>query len=441
MTSRPAIFLALAGAVSLLRGDQVILADGGQLSGEVLAIDADSHIRFQPVVANRTVDLRADRIERITFGKPAAGSTDHDSVVTLVNGDVLPCNVLSIDDTSIRIATSFAGGLTVPRSSVSTAQLGMQARRVIYKGPENLQGWKVQDNWHFEENRLVSDGRGAISRSFKSLPEAYSIRLTLAWARSPQCQIFFCSESDNPSGGATDRYILQIGPGGLDLRRQSTDGGNNQSLAGINRSPEMFPERKIDIEIRVDPRRRLLTLLLDGEMEGVYPDPLPDFPSGRHLIIQSNMPTGDGLRVSDILVREWDAAGERHRSENRGEPTEDALIDHQGQRYSGRLIATKGDGSILLFKSPHSPDPLEIPAARVSTLFFREQEPVPIAEGRFVLTLGGKGSIRGDALMLEENGFGLDHPLLGRLTLKRDAVTVLERAAPPDEEPETDPGE
>ncbi|MEM9238242.1 MAG: hypothetical protein AAGB14_15830, partial [Verrucomicrobiota bacterium] len=310
---RPLHTLLAIAFTSVATADELELADGGLLSGSVVSISPDGVITAQLAISKGVAEIHADKMKRVRFGK-AGRKSDHDAILTITNGDRLPCDILGITAEDLMVRTDFAGDLTIPRTMVETAEMGIRPRKTIYHGPENLAGWKVGDNWHYEDGSLVSDGRGSVSREFEKLPDSYSLGFNLAWGGRPNFQVFFSSQTTASSGGKHDRYYLQFGPAGMEIKRQSSGRTGYHSLLVVNRSSETFPDREARIEIRLDHRQRMLFLYVDGQLEGQAPDPLESAPTGKIVLFQSNASEAEAHRVSDIRLREWDAAGDRHKS-------------------------------------------------------------------------------------------------------------------------------
>lgn len=418
-----------------LAGDELAMIDGGKLSGRILGLDSDGQLRAELDIAPGEVVLDADRIRHVLFQQAVPVSSPHDARLVLVNGDELPCELVAIDADTLRVSSPGTGELRVPRPSVRTLQLGIAPRQLIYQGPGGLGNWDIQQNWAITEETLVSEGRGSISQTFDELGDSFSLSFRLQWRARPNFQCFLCSPTSK-TGGSQDRYLLQFNPAGLELKRQSAEGFH--TLAHIPRPPESFDRPITDLELRVDRERRLLCLLVDGEIESLCPDPLPPPPDGNTLIFQSVSNENAGHQISRIRLRAWDADADRHRSEQRGDPAEDALIEDEGDRYGGRLLGTSANGRRILFEVPHYARPLEIPTTRVSTIFLRE----PTTDSEMppspplVLALAGSGTLSARSCQFGPDEVRLEHPLLGDITVRRDAVKELTRHAFRDSVPE-----
>lgn len=432
--TRPLLIL-LAPAV--LSADQVRLADGGSITGEVTSLESGGEIGLDAEVAAGSLAVRADLVREIRFAEGVRSSGDRDARLTLVNGDSVPCDILAIDEDSLRIETDFAGTFEVARDVVSAAQVGIRPREILYAGPAGESEWPVAEEWIYQEGALVATGRGHAARSFEELPDSFSLAFDLSWTQQPNLRVFVCSDTNQSGGGRHNRYYLQFGSAGFELKRQSDGSTSYHSLGAVNRDPLSFPDSSVRVELRIDRSRQLILLFLDGEPQGRFSDPLEELPTGETVIFENNQNEPDGLRVENIELREWDAMGERHRSEDRGDGDGEALIDHEGQRFSGELAGTaeRDGGRVVLFKSPHYPRPLEIPMNRVSTMFFARPGTDP-ARGTLTLDIADRGTLSVENCRFRGDIASAAHPLLGPLEIERSALRAMVRRqpAPNDEE-------
>lgn len=414
-----------------LRADEVALSDGSLLSGNVISLSEDGRLLLESELALDPLELRADQVSRVNFAPQKHDPDQHDSLLVLSNGDQFPADLVSIDADRLHVTTSFAGPLEIPRSFVHTAQLGVRPRKVIYRGPTELAGWQVKSGWRFEENRFISEAGGTLARSF-ALPESYALRFKVTWRNLPNLQVHFGGDSLEIPGKA-DRYHLTFNSSGIDVRReQSKDGARELPMINIPRDPSSFPDATADIELRVDRKIPRIHIYLNGEFQGRYADPLDTSPGGGGVIFRSNLSGGDdSLSLSAIEVREWDASADRHRSEERGDPTKDAIILRDGDRGVAKIIglAPGPDGGTLTYQFPHRAEPVETKASDISTLFFTRSaaDAPPTAPLRLVLR--SRGTLGVSSCTFKGDAVEVKHPVLGNLKLDRRWIDRLERTA------------
>ena len=283
MRHLPIIVLLAAASPTSLVADELELVGSGKLQGTIKAITPEGVITANLEVSEEPVDIHANKVARVNFGK-STRKFDHDTMLTLINGDRLPCDVSAISETDLTVTTDYAGTLTIPRKVITTAQLGIRPRQTIYAGPKNLVGWDIDDNWHFEDGALVSDGRGSISQNFPDLPDSFAFSFRLKWESKPIFKAFFSSESTVANSGKHDRYFLQFGTAGVEIKRQSSGRTPYHSLITVNRNHESFTDQEAKFEVRIDNRHRRILLYIDGQLEGQAADPIPVVPDGKLIV-------------------------------------------------------------------------------------------------------------------------------------------------------------
>lgn len=431
---RPALFLSLLlPAVA----DEVLLADGSKLSGTVTALADGGQLMLASPLSFEPFQLKVDRLKRVDFTEAGEFIDKDNALVVLANGDQFPGELASIDAESVTVRTTFAGELRIPRPSVSTVQLGVRPPKVIYRGPSSDSGWEIKNGWRYDSGRFHADNSGTVSRKF-DIPGSFLLRFRVAWRNTPNIQVYFADDSFETTGKA-DRYYLQFGGAGMELKRQqSGEGQGFLQIGSIPGDPSDFPENHVNVELRVDRNLRQIHLWLDGEFVDKWEDPLKTGPVGQGIMFRSNIGSDDSQYIEDIEVREWDPSSQRHREEERGDEKQDVLITRSSDRGTGSIlgmVAGEGGGTIR-YKGPHHPDPVELPVSEVSTLFFAKpagaSEAVPEA---LELGLRGRGSLGVSGCIFTGESVTAKHPLLGDLTIRRDAIANL---AKPDPDPDED---
>lgn len=451
----------LAGA---LHADEIVMDGGARLSGTVRSINEASVVELASELSPEPVLLKRDAVQRVAFSAKGAAAKPPAAVVELANGDLLPADIEALDATKLTIRSPQAGRLEIPRAALKSLQLGIRQRNVVYAGPRNLDEWTGDDgekkNWTFEHDSLIAGGPATVSKNF-ALPQQFILRFTLKWqARQvPNFQVFFADPLKD-KGERCDRYYLQFGGAGLEIKREAAQGKRYSTIIQLARNPGQYPDQRLRVEIRVDRKGSRLHLLLNDEPEGDFADPIPAVPVGTGITLAGNAQNGSAQEFSDIEILEFDEARVRHRTEERGDLKTDSLISREDDRWSGRLLDIRpaDSGPLFRFKSDFQQDPLEIRESDVSTVFFAAgddqaaannqdkpqgkadqdgPEPDPQQPHPFVLRLRGDGTLRVASCLFTADKVTAVHPLLGSLTLSRDGIVALERT---DSKAKTPPG-
>ena len=435
---RLAVLLGIAPLAA--RADDLTLFGGNaRLTGTVRAIDEAGVMELSTELSTEPLFLKNGAVDRVEFTSKEESGKSPSALVELANGDLLPLEIEGLDDSRLVAVSPDAGRLEIPREALSSLQMGVETRKVVYSGPRNLEEWagdKDFKNWTFENRSLVANGPAQAAMKV-ALPERFVLRFTLKWQakQSPNFQFYF-ADPLKEKGEAVDRYYLQFGGAGLEIKREASKGKRYNPVILLNRTPNQYITRELQVEARVDRRAARIQLYLNGEPEGEFFDPIPNVPTGSGLMVVSNTQNGVPQEVSNIEVLELDDSRGRHRAEDRGDPKVDSLISREDDRFSGSLleIRKQGDGKKVLFrmKSDFQENPEEIPDSEVSTVFFAKKEikETDPAGSPFVLHLHGKGSLRVASCRFAGNEVTAVHPLLGTLRIRREGILAMERVDP-----------
>lgn len=420
-------------AASTAMAADVSLKGDAKLSGEISGIAADGTITLVAPISEKALVLNADQVERVTFGNVGKSPELPDQRIELTNGDILPVRVTSMEGDLINVDSPILGAMAIPRDAVSSLQLGIVPKKVIYSGDRaGIEGWNRDESgaqvWDYEDGSFMATGQGTLTRDVQ-LPEKFILKFTFGWQNHPNFQFCF-AHPPLARGARQDKYIAEFSGSGFGVYREATSRMRTPIILQA-RTPDQIAKRSMDVEIRMDRARGLLELRIDGELVGRYTDPIEPIPAGTCVSIVSNAAGDSGQNVRDITILDWDDRGDRHRSEERGDGKADSLIGRYGERFGGKLegIRANGASTVYVFKSDFQKEPLELPEEEVSTLFLggSGKPSASVAAGGLILGLRGHGSMRLSSCVLEGDSVKAEHPLLGSLNFRRDGISSLER--------------
>jgi hypothetical protein len=425
--------LALAMAVSAHAAD-VSLQGESKLTGEITGMDESGAITLVSPISGKPLVLRGDQVRRVVFDAPETAEEVPHQRVELINGDILPISVTSMDEASLHVESPVIGLIKIPRDAVASLQLGVFQEKPIFSGSDDFKGWKRDSsgsrNWDIDGGGFSIDGPGMLSRDV-ALPEKFTIRFSFSWDAHPNFQFYF-ADPLKETGQRADRYFMEFSSSGLGVFRESAKRGR-VPIVLVNRTSDQFAGNRMDVEIRANRSRGLLELRINGELEGRYTDPVKPIPAGTGISMASRAPRESGQKIKGIGIFEWDDRGDRHRSEERGDGTADSLIGRSGERFGGRLLGIRKDdgASVYVFKSDFQREPLELPEGEVSTVFLGGEGRRPDIGDGLILNLQGKGEMRLSSCIFEGDSVTVVHPLLGSMTFSRAGVASLERTEIP----------
>lgn len=435
---------ALCLAVSVAHASDELVLHGSakeKLSGTVTGIEESGVIVLASPLSNEPLRLKPNTVARVSFGNTSATQPKADMLVELANGDRLPVDVKSFTtEAGMRISSPAVGSLVLPPASLSALELGLPERRLVFDGPGDTAQWTSPLPNGFEKVSVeakdwVVNGRLDASRQIE-MPKNFAIRFRLEWEQrqQPNIKIYFAAPDANALTKA-DRYFLQFGNAGFEIKRESTTEKRFQTILVSNRRPDEFTGRRMDVMIQVNRVSKRVDLFLNDQLESWGIDPNPAAPVGAGIILGINGTDEATHSIRNLTVHELDNTRVRHRAEDRGNPEKDSLISRHEDRWTGDLreIRRNGDDVDFIFVIPSTKDPLEIPIEEVSTVFFRKPPEIAKDEPtKYRLLLRGEGMLSVKSCRISDDTITVVHPLLGELNLPKQTISRIEPTVNPD---------
>jgi hypothetical protein len=401
--------LAITVLVTAEPADLLRFTNGDQLHGTFQGIKEDRRVIWLRDDVEAPVDFKAEQIRHIVLrgGRPikALGSVAN---ISMVNGDRIPGNLVDMDDQTISIETSFAGTLRIPREQVVMIAPNPLGGRLRYHGPFIEDEWKMshasfpegippvdkdagdedkEDQpslWDFSGSAWYWKNKGygtALIRE-NALPDRSILRFDLAWKNRLSFAIGFHSDlvkpapedKDNKNNAVRRRpvgfvpgdssilpklfgnsYVLQIFSMQTILYRTSVaeDGIPPVERVVINGGGRRLGDTgKVTVEIRSNRLTGVISLFMDGDFVAQWDESAggaydPSKFAGKGNSFGFVVQTEDSpVKVSDILVAEWNGMPESARSRE----TDDqdiVLLSNGTDRYSGK-VESLHDGKFRL---------------------------------------------------------------------------------------------
>jgi hypothetical protein len=422
------IAAALPGLLSAAtEGDTLTLNDGSMLRGTVTGLSAEGAISLTPEIASNKMAVPREAINNVKFAQTEAEPETHPSLITLRNGDFLPCEVLGLDASQIRIRSWYFGEKAIPRAAVASLSLGVRPQRQVYSGPDDVTNWIENTGWRFEENALVANERGLIRRDLQ-LPENYILRFRLAWEGTPNFIVDF-GELAGQQKQTDDRYRFSLNANGAELKRQRPGGRWAPPLFTSGQLPALRTSGEAEFEFRVDRKSQAIHLYIDGRwVKRLMDFSSPKLPAGSAITLQCMGNNQGPQQVKLLEVFEWDAMTQRHQNEGPGAGKEDSVINIDGERFGGQIrqIIGSGPDAVLLSENAHAPDGLiRISLKDVTTIYFVGPDPKVQADQAMTLQLRTKGLMTLNECRFEGDSLVCQHPLMGELRIDRRVLNSL----------------
>lgn len=446
----PCLLVVWALSSAPHRADELVFrTPDTRLTGSVSAIGADGSVSLLTPHAAEPLQLAPGAVRRIVFSPsepppPLPAKEAPPSQLThvrLANGDVLPVVVESLDSTRLVAISPDAGRLEIPRVQLRALLPGAAAAPVLYRGP-TADGWQhasqAASKWEFKDKECSASGAAEASRILPELPPAFTLRFKLAWENQPNFQLHF-ADPLLPKGQPADRYLFRMTPAGIDLKRECSSGRRYRDVAVLNRLPSAFPDASLQVEIRADRSGQKLEILLNGESEGVFPDPAAPPPAGNGIVLVSNAASTDTVTVSRLEVL---GPGNSQSPANPlpDRPDQDILTTTEDEQWRGILqsIHVGKDGPVLNFQPQPPGAIMEIPLSHVAWSALASHSPdaaadiSPDASNKFGIRLRLHGGSELSAAECRFDGQSLTttHPLLGGLSIPKIRLVAVDFQPP-----------
>lgn len=419
------LIATLLAVTPLAHADLVELLNGDTLTGSVTAMSADSTTMESPISVT-PLEINSSAIKRVTFPNTQENESSHTEIITLANGDRIPCRVTSMGTENVKISTWYAGDFTIARENIRSLRFGVSKQREIYAGGDALSKWdKSKGSWILKDGSYTARSTGYISKKL-DLPENIRIRFDLAWQDTPNFVLRFCA-ANHAATTKQDTYQLTFNSAGMQIGRY--DGSRIFAPLGtISHKPRSIDPKKISVDLRINRNKGSITLYLDSKKVGTYYDTF-DTAEGNHIIFNNRSSSSSACTLSNIHVSDWnDGEPNRHFSKVSHTKT-DVVIDSEGDRISGSISSITSNSNnhrSVQFKAEHSTKPLIIPDRRVSVLYFAEpKEASEFPDTVFTVNLDNYGRLQLGQPKLENNQIITRHPILGQCTIDTKIISSI----------------
>lgn len=461
----PLLFTALAAAEG--PPDRLRLADG-ELAGRFDGIDDRGMVTWNRDDAAAPLRFTTDKVRQIVLGGRSALRTDADtSHVTLINEDRIPGRIEGLDETHLTLDTGVAGTLLIRREHLDALKPNPFGGRLIYAGPFDREGWKTAGPGDDSESEDAEDrdwrqrgshwyntrGSDVLMLPGLDMPGKSVFRFKAEWRNRPPIEIALHADFHDPAAdGAED---------GEDGERRSSSQSNSErfgnalvmslhssyarlSHCGYDEEGEAFSHQvngstnrvnfedvgEADFELRSDVSTGLVSFFVNGRfaMQWNVGDHLAahdlEFPRGGGIAFVSRGGAKQPLRISEIMVAEWNGVPDSARSlEN--EDFDIILLTNGTDRFSG-LVRSIANGELLL--EGRYAD-LEIPLREIAEIQFAKSSHAdhePSHADQIAVFYQPIGRISGIPTGADASTLRLRSTLAGELELQLDAASLIE---------------
>jgi hypothetical protein len=470
--------LALAEATDLLRFD-----NGDQLHGQFQGFGEEGSILWKrDKTEDDSIKFDSSDIRQVILksGKPAQ-SLANLAYIGTCNGDRIQGTVQEIDDKRIFIQTDFAGLLDLPRDQVEIFAPNPMGGRVLYYGPFDKTEWTQKNYKHMGGIPNQKNGE-EIKKEFplwefngsawywnnantgtalirdKGMTDRSILQFDLAWKKNLSATVAFHADFSIPKNAkqqeyypphisVTDlpylfgsSYVLQIISNNVVLFRVGFD---EEGTPAIDRLDSNNFEQAHNLlrnlssakfEIRCNRISGEIILFVDGKhicewSEAPVTSEDQENPSygykgkgpGYGFIVQMQE---SPLRVSDIIVAEWNGMPDSARSLDSNE-FDIVLLNNGTDRFSGKIKSMK-DGKVSLTSRFGN---FSFPIEEIAEIRFAKSQLKVVNDPSpddFKVRFYPLGSISGEVVSGDSKSIRLLNTATGEITVDLQSASMLD---------------
>ena len=417
--------------VSPAHGDILETDHGDTISGTVESLGHGT-IVFKSPMSPQALQIKASALKHLTFPHTNKSSHNHSEVLTLINGDTLPCHVTSLDKEQLSVTTGYAGSLNVDRSKIRSLSFGIISEDVIFIGNEPPETWThMEGDWTMTDDQAY-EGKGHLAQQLP-LPDKVRYQYDLSWQSTPNFAFRFFAEN-NSAASKQNAYELIFNSEGMEIRRYPD---NTQSaLRVISLSPADIQQgqkqkKSINIDLRADKSEGLISLYLDSTFIGTWHDPVSPA-NGNYTIFHNRSDQKTNCVISNIAITSRiGSINSRFYDKDAISAKTDILTDNEGDNISGNLIEIQSDDAnkrVVVHQAKHSQDLFRVPEHRLSTLLFaKEENQAPSPRFSHMLHLNNGGKLQINQPKITGDQLTATHPILGPLNVSRTSIESLSK--------------
>lgn len=196
------------------KSDILNFQNNDTIHGEFLGYNPNGLLIWKTPESTTPIEFDTKKIRKVVFkGGFGASVFSHSSLLTLSNGDTLPCKLESLDDKQATVTTDFAGKLTIQRKHIASIAINPLGSKLLYSGPFSKDDWEIpasaksddkaaekKSAWEFGNFSWYNNGAlgSIINRSVK-LPENYLLGFHLESSTHSNVALVFQADFKKPA--------------------------------------------------------------------------------------------------------------------------------------------------------------------------------------------------------------------------------------------------
>ncbi|HPO89703.1 MAG TPA: hypothetical protein PLJ44_01175 [Victivallales bacterium] len=387
---------------------KVIFKNKDFLSGMLVSADKEM-IEWKSEYLISSAKFYLNAVEKIEF--PSSNCENEKYSITLINGDVISGEIISLNEERLVFQTIYAGKLNIPKKYLSSIY-NPKKEGIIYKGPkEGDTEWvKVQNV--SSQCRIVDDvmliPRNSAAAIEISNNDLFKVSFEAPLSAMINIGVFANAPAMYNAGG----YMIGINNNYVYIQSMSKrGGGRNLGNAQIEDLPD---KAYIKYTILANRKNSSFTFMVEDRIIQKISDPNnKNNENGKFLVISYNHGAFREIKVKNILISEWDGLEDDNVEVNE-KISSDMVFFTNKDKASGKLVEIKNNE--VSFKTDFAL--LKIPEDRIAKIKFatsdNHTEIKSIGKPLVISKFLDKDQITLSLISIEDGFITAENPIFGK---------------------------
>lgn len=462
-----------ADAATVAKPDMIRFTNHDTLHGKFLHFTAPDSLKWRSPESPDPITFHTKKLHRIVLNQGRAKqSLKVKSSTHLINGDVIPGEIVSANPSSVTLNSELLGEITIPRSHIRSIAPCPFGGELLYYGPldddqwetVNVKGQGAQDammhkkalegagelppddkaleNWTLISNAWYSGSKASNYLVRKdALPDQCKLSFKASWRNSFYANLILHADFDPPayegeedfhssnaSSAVGKAYVLSLTSHSVSLKSITFDeDGKPVSNRHDTTRPSLGLSGKTScqIEVRIDRPNKSILLYCDGSFRGKWDLGDKYLGTGNHLAFQNLRYNHADLRISEIAICKWN--GMKDSAESMSSAEHDVMLLTNGvDRFAGKLNKLENGKAYFTGTFDHK---LTVPLNEIEEIHFstKQQKPIPeTAATASYFYMYPHGRITGTPKASSPQSTTLVTDLLGEVELNTHYINLID---------------
>jgi hypothetical protein len=341
--------------------------------GRMLTLTNSDAVLFHVASEGKPRVFRTDELKAFILNRtpPTNGPARPPNHIDLRDGTVISGQLLSIDESTLRVRPVYCDAVTIDRAEVTSVRWTAPASGISYEGLYTTNRWIIspledRENpvakpglaWKLEDGIFVSQGRGTLACE-ANMPTIARVEFDLHWRKKPQFRLaFFARDTEHYSYSEGYRFYSP----GNGILFAVTRGNQPRQAVILSKAPvpAFVGSNYVHLDFRLNSQTGEGWLFADGKKIRHWTD--LGYSGAGTAVMFYNFNAQNRLGVANLRVAKWDGRTAHDPPPSQRRHT---IVFRNGDTVETEKLTLTGTNLTFRFHDR----PLTIPADRAAQIF------------------------------------------------------------------------